>query len=189
MFIFTLGFIVMGVFVTFFNYVTFYLLAPPFEWRMWILGWMYILYIFGSYSSSFFGKLGDQKPRYMTTAFALCIMVIGFLLTFVQSSFIILIATIFIIVGFFGAHATCSAWVGKIVSKHKSQASSLYLFFYYMGASIMGTFGGIFYHFNGWIGVVCYLLLALGFGLISVWRLYVLLQRENQSMQHIVENQ
>ncbi len=177
--VFLLGFIVMGAFVAFFNYVTFYLSEPPFEWSKWLLGWMYILYIFGSYSSSYFGKLGDQKPRYITAALSIFIMILGFLLTFIQSSWIVLFGMILIIIGFFGAHSTCSAWVGKVASDHKSQASSLYLFFYYMGSSMIGTVSGFFYGTNGWLGIVVFLLFILGVALFFVWRLYRLLQKNH----------
>lgn len=171
--VFLLGFIVMGAFVAFFNYVTFYLSEPPFEWSKWLL------YIFGSYSSSYFGKLGDQKPRYFTAALSIFIMILGFLLTFIQSSWIVLFGMILIIIGFFGAHSTCSAWVGKVASDHKSQASSLYLFFYYMGSSMIGTVSGFFYGTNGWLGIVVFLLFILGVALFFVWRLYRLLQKNH----------
>lgn len=175
--IFVLGFLVMGSFTTFFNYVTFYLLEPPFEWNKWILGWMYVLYIFGIMSSSYFGKLGDRSPRYFTLSIALCFMLAGFCLTFIPNSITALLGIICIIIGFFGSHSTCSAWVGQIVPAHKSQASSLYLFFYYMGASIMGTTGGVFYGSFGWIGVAVFVLIALAIALLSVWRLYDLLHK------------
>lgn len=184
--IFILGFLTMGSFITFFNYIPFYLLEPPFEWNKWILGWMYLLYGFGIVSSSYFGKLGDRKPRYLTTSIAICLMVGGFILTFVPHSIVVLIGIILIIIGFFGAHSTCSAWVGRVVSTHKSQASSLYLFFYYMGASIMGTSGGLFYSSFGWLGVSIFVLSALGIAMLSVWRLYYLLHKKVDRQKALV---
>ena len=106
-------------------------------------------------------------------------MILGFLLTFIQSSWIVLFGMILIIIGFFGAHSTCSAWVGKVASDHKSQASSLYLFFYYMGSSMIGTVSGFFYGTNGWLGIVVFLLFILGVALFFVWRLYRLLQKNH----------
>ena len=39
----------------------------------------------------------------------------------------------------------------------KAQASSLYLFFYYLGSSVAGTAGGFFWRWYGWGGVVAFL--------------------------------
>ena len=46
-----------------------------------------------------------------------------------------------------------------------------------MGASIMGTTGGVFYGSFGWIGVAVFVLIALAIALLSVWRLYDLLHK------------
>ena len=43
----------------------------------------------------------------------------------------------------------------------KGQASSLYLFCYYVGSSIAGTLGGVFWHSFGWGGVVAFICLML----------------------------
>ncbi|UJL40163.1 hypothetical protein JRY29_00085 [Salmonella enterica subsp. enterica serovar Kentucky] len=41
------------------------------------------------------------------------------------------------------------------------QASSLYLFSYYLGSSIAGTLGGVFWHSYGWNGVGGFIALML----------------------------
>jgi YNFM family putative membrane transporter len=62
-----------------------------------------------------------------------------------------------------------SSWVGLRAQHSKAQASSLYLFFYYLGSSIAGTAGGYFWKLYGWVGVVMFLsgllLIALGVSL------------------------
>jgi MFS transporter, YNFM family, putative membrane transport protein len=67
--------------------------------------------------------------------------------------------------GFFGGHSTASSWVGRLATHDRAQASSLYLFFYYVGSSIGGTAAGTFWTAFGWVGVVgmviCFLVLAL----------------------------
>jgi YNFM family putative membrane transporter len=67
--------------------------------------------------------------------------------------------------GFFGAHSIASAWVGRRARTAKAQAASLYLFLYYVGSSVIGSLGGIFWERNGWSGVVALvsLLLAAAF--------------------------
>jgi YNFM family putative membrane transporter len=58
-----------------------------------------------------------------------------------------------ITIGFFGAHSIASSWIGLRAEKAKAQAASLYLLFYYLGSSVVGTLGGVFYARGGWLGV------------------------------------
>ena len=46
--------------------------------------------------------------------------------------------------GYLGSYSLASSWVGHQDLHDKSQASSLYLFFFYASSSIVGTSGGIF---------------------------------------------
>jgi YNFM family putative membrane transporter len=55
--------------------------------------------------------------------------------------------------GFFGAHSVASSWVGRRAVQARAQASSLYLFFYYFGSSVVGSLGGIAWADWGWPGV------------------------------------
>ena len=55
--------------------------------------------------------------------------------------------------GFFGAHSVVSSWVSRRALQAKAQASSLYLFFYYLGSSVAGSCGGFFWSAWGWPGV------------------------------------
>ncbi|UQQ17765.1 hypothetical protein MYA98_01675 [Salmonella sp. WGH-01] len=52
------------------------------------------------------------------------------------------------------------------VRRAKGQASSLYLFSYYLGSSIAGTLGGVFWHSYGWNGVGGFIALML---VLAIW--------------------
>ena len=56
--------------------------------------------------------------------------------------------------GFFGAHSIASAWVGERARAARAAAASLYLFAYYLGSSVFGSLGGLFWSRDGWPGVV-----------------------------------
>jgi YNFM family putative membrane transporter len=56
--------------------------------------------------------------------------------------------------GFFGAHSIATSWVGVRATTARAQASSLYLAFYYLGSSLVGTLGGYCWDHGGWSGVV-----------------------------------
>ncbi len=54
----------------------------------------------------------------------------------------------------------------------KAEASSLYLFSYYLGSSIAGTLGGVFWHNYGWNGVGAFIALMLVIALLVGTRLH-----------------
>jgi YNFM family putative membrane transporter len=63
--------------------------------------------------------------------------------------------------GFFAAHSVASSWIGPRARRARGQASSLYLFSYYLGSSLAGTLGGVFWHHYGWNGVGGFIALLL----------------------------
>ena len=65
-------------------------------------------------------------------------------------------------IGFFASHSIASSWVGLRAREGKrAQASALYLFFYYMGASLAGSVGGFFWTAYAWPGVAAFLVVLL----------------------------
>ncbi|HBP94549.1 MAG TPA: MFS transporter, partial [Pantoea agglomerans] len=50
--------------------------------------------------------------------------------------------------------------------------SSLYLFSYYVGSSVAGTLGGVFWHNFGWIGITLFISVLLILALLVAWRLH-----------------
>ena len=81
------------------------------------------------------------------------LMLAGLLLTLFQALWLIILGLLLFAGGFFAAHSVASSWIGRRAVKAKGQASSLYLFCYYVGSSIAGTAGGFFWHFAGWNGI------------------------------------
>ncbi|ETT82912.1 MFS transporter [Viridibacillus sp. FSL R5-0477] len=152
--LFGLGFLLMGSFVTLYNYIGFQLVAPPFSLSQTIVGWIFIIYLVGTFSSTWFGSLSDRFGKYKMLVIAIVIMFIGGIIT-LENHLLLKIAGIAIFTfGFFGGHSIASSWVGRRATHDKAQASSLYLFFYYVGSSVGGTVGGIFWTVYGWHGVI-----------------------------------
>jgi YNFM family putative membrane transporter len=50
----------------------------------------------------------------------------------------------------------------------------MYLFVYYLGSSLAGACGGLFFARFGWSGVVAFVATLCGLGLMFAWRLYYL---------------
>ncbi len=156
-----IAFILMGSFVTLYNYIGFQLLAPPYRLSQTIVGWIFIVYLTGTFSSTWMGRLSDSLGRRKVLWIGLVIMVAGGLLTLVAPLVIKIIGIAIFTFGFFGSHSIASSWVGRRAKTEKAQASSLYLFFYYSGSSVAGTVGGFFWTNFGWTGVIGFITFLL----------------------------
>jgi YNFM family putative membrane transporter len=55
--------------------------------------------------------------------------------------------------GFFAGHSVASSWVGRLAKEAKGQAAALYLLAYYLGSSIVGSYGGHVWTSFAWPGV------------------------------------
>jgi YNFM family putative membrane transporter len=85
---------------------------------------------------------------------------------------VIIMAGIALITGaFFAAHSTASSWVGRRGGRDKAQASALYLLFYYLGSSTLGSVGGLAWSRGGWPGVTAFTLALSGAALLIALRL------------------
>jgi len=152
--LFGISFVLMGSFVTLYNYIGFKLMASPYNLSATIVGWIFIIYLVGTFSSAWFGGLADRYGRQKMLLLSIAIMLIGAILTLHSLLSLKIIGIIIFTFGFFAAHSIASGWVSKRATHDKAQASSLYLFFYYFGSSVGGTVGGIFWMHFGWIGVI-----------------------------------
>jgi YNFM family putative membrane transporter len=179
--LFVVGFSCLGGFVTLYNYVIFRLLDPPYSLGTSQVAWIFLSYAFGAFGSSFMGALVDPLGRSRILFTSLTIMTSGLLLTLFTSLPAVLCGVVVFTIGFFGAHSVASAWVGVRASTAKAQASSLYLFSYYMGSSISGTGGGFFWSTWGWEGVAVLIAALLGLALLAALGLVLLPARPGET--------
>ncbi|MCG8552252.1 MAG: MFS transporter [Desulfobacterales bacterium] len=164
--LYLIAFCCMGGFVTLYNYVTFRLLGRDFGLSHTQVGLIFLAYAFGAVSSTVMGSLVNTCGRRRILCSALGIMTAGLVLTMGSSLWLVIMGIVLFTTGFFGAHSVASAWVGRLAVHSHAQASSLYLFFYYMGSSISGTIGGTIYHGWAWPGVVALVLVLVGIAFI-----------------------
>ncbi|MCC6076370.1 MFS transporter [Pseudomonas sp. GCM10022188] len=147
------SFLLMGGFVTLFNYIGYRLLEPPYGLSMSLVGMLSVVYLSGTYSSTQAGVLADRLGRHRVFWPSILLMLGGLLLTLFSALWLILLGMLLFACGFFAAHSLASSWVGRRALEARGQASSLYLFSYYVGSSIAGTAGGFFWQHSGWTGV------------------------------------
>ena len=148
------GFVLMGAFVTTYNYVTYHLLSAPYLLSHSAVGFIFLVYLVGIFSSSLVGSLADRVGRTTMLATMGAMMLTGILLTAARPLAVVIFGVAIVTFGFFGGHSVASSWVGLRASHAKAQAAALYLFFYYIGSSIVGSGGGLFWDRWGWVGVV-----------------------------------
>lgn len=166
------GFLLLGAFVTVYNYLGYRLLAPPYNLSQTVVGLIFGIYLVGTFSSAWMGHLAGKlgRRKVLWTAFAL--MLFGVLCTMTASLWLIILGITAITFGFFGGHSIVSSWVGRRGGAAKAQASSMYLFSYYMGSSVAGWSGGLFYAADGWLGVALFVGALVLIGLLVALRLY-----------------
>jgi YNFM family putative membrane transporter len=162
--LYCIGFLIMGSFVSLYNFIGFQLIEPPYRLSSALVSFIFVIYIVGTFSSTFMGRLADKHGQHKMLCIALLIMFLGASITLNMKLLFKIIGIAFLTFGFFGGHSIVSSWIGKLATHDKAQASSLYLLFYYVGSSVGGTAGGTFWSLYGWGGVigmiVCFLALA-----------------------------
>ncbi|WP_134682673.1 MFS transporter [Brevibacillus migulae] len=152
--LFSLGFLLLGSNVALFNYVGYVFIAPPYSLSQTLVGWIFLVYLVGMYSSVWVAKMAKKHGQQKVLILSLLITLAGACLTLESNLWIKILGLPLATFGFFGGHSIASGWVGRRALQNKAQASSLYLFFYYAGSSIGGTTAGVFWSSLGWGGVV-----------------------------------
>ncbi len=169
--LFALAFLLMGSFVSLYNYIAYRLLGAPFGLSQSVVGAVSFLYLLGIYSSVWAGRLADRYGRRHVLWAVMTIMLAGLLLTLSNWLPLIVLGVALFTYGFFASHSIASSWVGRRASSNKALASALYLFFYYLGSSVVGSATGIMWGRGGWPGVVLVLSGFLGLALMVALRL------------------
>ena len=169
--LFVEGFLLMGAFVTLFNYIGYRLMASPWHLSQALVGLLSVVYLTGTFSSPKAGLMTARYGRAPVLIGFLGLMLVGLLLTLLQALWLIVLGLLLFAAGFFAAHSVASSWIGPRARRAKGQASALYLFCYYLGSSVAGTIGGLFWHSFGWLGVGGFIAALLSLALLVGWQL------------------
>lgn len=177
-YLFLIAFLLMGGFVSLYNYIGFQLIRPPYSLSQTLVGFIFIVYMVGTFSSTWMGMLADKYGRRVILGLSLFILFIGAFITLDASLWVKIVGVAVFTFGFFAGHSLASGWVGKFASHDKAQASSLYLFFYYAGSSIGGTASGAVYSGFGWHGVVAWIMILAVVSILLSIRLGIIAKRK-----------
>jgi MFS transporter, YNFM family, putative membrane transport protein len=165
--LYLVAFAIVGTLVTVYNYLTFRLSGPPFRLSATVIGFLFVAYLAGTYSSAAAGRAADRFGRYRVLCGAVLVTAAGALLTLPDSLALIVVGLVVLTGGFFAAHSVASSWVGAQARVAPAQASALYTSAFYIGSSVAGSIGGVFYGFGGWPMTVAFVLALLAIALVS----------------------
>ncbi|HWG00545.1 MAG TPA: MFS transporter [Trebonia sp.] len=165
--LYLIGFALMGAFVTVYNYLTFRLSGAPFGLSTSVIGALFTVYLAGTYSSTMAGRLADRLGRRIVLVIGVVVAAAGVVLTLPASLPCIVAGLVVLTAGFFAAHSVASGWVGGRAPVAPAQASALYLCLYYIGSSVAGSAGGVFYARGGWPSTVVFVLALFAVALAS----------------------
>ncbi|WP_419307949.1 MFS transporter [Chromohalobacter israelensis] len=161
------------IFINQYSYVTFRLSEAPFSLTSQWLGLIFLTYLGGTLGSALSGRVAQRLSQPVCMMLGITTLMLGSLVTLIPSLIAIIAGLTVNAVGFFLAHSMASSWVGRHAQRARGSASSLYLVFYYLGASLGGLYLEPFWARWQWGGVVAASWLVLA-GTLSVaawlWR-------------------
>ena len=169
--LFLQGFILMGCFVSVFNYLSYRLIQSPFELSHVWIGVISITYLAGIYSSPRAAAWSQKFGRFQVLVAMLASMLLGLVLMLVNSLVLIFIGLLIFTFAFFAAHSTASSWVSVQSLQYRAVGSSLYLFCYYLGSSVLGSSSGLVWEKAGWFGLSLFIGIILVIGLLIAQQL------------------
>lgn len=152
--LFASAFLLMGSFVTLYNYASFRLSLPPHLLSHSAIAAIFLVYLLGTASSTWAGGLAQRLGRRNVLWTMVALMVAGVGITAFEPTWLIITGLAIVSFGFFAAHGIASAWVARRALVGRAQASAIYLFAYYVGSSVLGTLGGYAWTAFGWPGVM-----------------------------------
>ncbi|WP_350279414.1 MFS transporter [Kribbella sp. HUAS MG21] len=145
-----------GAFVAVYNGAVFRLSGSPYELSAGAAGLVFCVYLLGSAGSATAGTLADRYGRRAVVPIGCLITLAGVAITLAAPLPLIVLGLAVMTAGFFAVHGVASGWVPA--RAHASgvgtgQASSMYLFAFYLGSSVFGGLAGTAWSHAQWIGV------------------------------------
>ncbi|MDJ1370679.1 MFS transporter [Gulosibacter molinativorax] len=152
--LYTQPFLLMGGFVAIYNYLGYHLTKAPFFLPVWVSSLVFLAYLAGTFTSPFAGRLASQYGRKRMLLIFQSITWVGLAIMLVPNIVAIVSGLIILTAAFFGAHAITSGWSGSFPKFGRAQSTALYNLSYYIGSSVLGFVGGLFFQQWGWPGLV-----------------------------------
>ncbi|MBP7172793.1 MAG: MFS transporter [Cloacibacterium sp.] len=144
------GFIILGVFVSIYNYLQFILVKPPFNFDKAYMPYIYLMYIFGVFGSVATAKLGKYTNSQNLLKLMGIIAAAGIALLYFNLTWVLILGLALFTFAFFIMHVLCNKSLGELYPEKRSVIISIYLLVYYLGSSVIGTSTGLILEIWGW---------------------------------------
>ena len=163
------AFLGMGMFVSVYNMFGFRAVEhfglPPA-----LAGLAYLMYLSGTWSSARAGNYVQRAGRGRVLVLAAALMFLGATTLLSGNLWVTLTGLLLFTASFFAMHSVASGWVGQLATRDRAEASSAYVFFYYVGSSALGALTALLFQHTGWAGFVAAISgLSVALVAIAVW--------------------
>ena len=163
-FAFVISCIIFGVFTSLYNYLAFFLKGEPFHISPANAGLLSFSFALSFFTAPQAGRLSAKYGSMRVLRALFVMMALGMLLTLTSNVVTFIIGAVIFTGCFFGCHSIGLSWVSKNATHARGQAVALYLFFYYMGGSVIGFVNGFVFHSMGWQGMTGFIIALLAVG-------------------------
>lgn len=163
---FLVGFALFFAFIAVFTYLPFYLERPPFDFSPLQIGLIYVVYAAGIVSSPLAGIIARHFGRPTVMRIGLTIVIVANLLTLIPDTRWLIAALLVLTFGNFTTQGVATSYVPTQATRDRGGATSLYLFFYYVGGSLGAFLPGLLWPRHGWNGVLGLTAASLGIALV-----------------------
>lgn len=161
---FVISFIIFGVFTSLYNYLAFFPKGEPFHISPANAGLLSFSFALSFFTAPQAGRLSAKYGSMRVLRALFVMMALGMLLTLTSNVVTFIIGAVIFTGCFFGCHSIGLSWVSKNATHARGQAVALYLFFYYMGGSVIGFVNGFVFHSMGWQGMTGFIIALLAVG-------------------------
>lgn len=159
---FSIGFLILFVFIGTFTYVNFQLVAAPLSLSPMALGLVYFVFLPSMLTTPLAGRVAAALGPRVGIGATLALAILGLLLLLASSLPVVLAGMALVAIGTFLAQAIATGHVSRTASRDRAAASGIYLASYYAGG-LAGSFViGQIYDRIGWTACVAVLAAVLG---------------------------
>ena len=116
-----IGSLMLGIFVSLYNYLGFYLVKEPFNFSPYLIHYIYFMYLFGVFGSIATAKLTALYNHFKILKTIIALSVAGLLLLYINNFWIVTLGLAIFTFNFFVVHVICN----RIVSDYNLQKRSL----------------------------------------------------------------
>jgi MFS family permease len=144
------GFCVLFTLLATFNYINFYLAAPPFRLSTAALGLLFTVYLVGAFVTPLAGRLIDRIGHRLTLVLAFGGGIGGICLTLLPSLPAVVLGLAMCCTACFIGHSSASSYIGTVAREARASAVGLYVMCYYAGGSAGSALSGYSWNRSGW---------------------------------------